>query len=69
MNWVFWFLIVVALVLVWYGLRGLFRFIGKSAYNGYDDVMNIVTEEDDDGHYYYDDVFDDDGREYYLEER
>lgn len=68
MNWVFWFLVVVALVLVWYGLRGLFRFIGKSAYNGYDDVMNIVTEEDTDDYYYYD-AMDDDSNEYYLEER
>lgn len=68
MNWVFWFLVVVALILVWYGLRGLFRFIGKSAYNGYDDVMNIVTEEDMDDYYYYD-AMDDDSNEYYLEER
>lgn len=67
MNWVFWFLVVVALVLVWYGLRGLFRFIGKSAYNGYDDVMNIVTEEDTDDYYYYD-AMDDDSNKYYLEE-
>ena len=61
MNWVFWFLIIVALVLVWYGLRGLFYSVGRSAYNGYDDVKNIVTEEDD--------AFDDDSDEYYLEER
>lgn len=68
MNWVFWFLVVVALVLVWYGLRGLFRSVGRSAYDGYDDVMNIVTEEDNDDYYYYD-AMDDDSNEYYLEER
>lgn len=68
MNWVFWFLVVVALVLVWYGLRGLFHSVGRSAYNGYDDVMNIVTEEDSDDYYYYD-AMNDDSDEYYLEER
>lgn len=68
MNWVFWFLVVVALVLVWYGLRGLFYSVGRSAYNGYDDVMNIVTEEDSDDAM-NDDYYYDDSNEYYLEER
>lgn len=46
MNIVFWFLVILALFLIWWGARGLFDKIGRKAYDMHDELADVVTEED-----------------------
>ena len=43
MNFVFWFLIIIALFFIWFGARKLFVKIGKSASSKYEEVSDIVS--------------------------
>ena len=47
MNIVFWFLVILALSLIWWGARGLFDKIGHKAYEAQDEISDIVTKEDE----------------------
>ena len=46
MNPVFWFLVILAMVAVWFGLRFLFRGIGGSFTNVINSTKQIMTDEE-----------------------
>ena len=47
MNIVFWFLVVLALVLVWFCASKLFEGIGKTIYKKHDDIVDVMTKEEE----------------------
>lgn len=46
MNIVFYLLVVIALVVLWVGLTGMFKPFGKYLYGLYKDTKDVMTEED-----------------------
>ncbi|MCI8867642.1 MAG: hypothetical protein HFE61_05760 [Anaerotignum sp.] len=50
MNPVFWFLVILAAVILWFGLSILFSPLGRWLYRTMDDTREILNEvENDDG--------------------
>ena len=48
MNWVFWVLIVLALICIWFGLTVLFKPIGRLTTKILKDTIEVVTEKEED---------------------
>ena len=46
MNWVFWALILLALVCIWFGLTILFKPTGKVVSKIVKDTVDVITEEE-----------------------
>ena len=46
MNPVFWFLVILALVGVWFALTPVFRYIGKTTRNKIDKTKEVISTED-----------------------
>lgn len=47
MNVVFWFLVLLALALVWFCASKLFEGIGRTVYKKHDDLMDVMTKEEE----------------------
>jgi len=45
---VFWFLVIIALVLLWFGLAFLFTPLGKGAKKYFGNAVNAITSEEED---------------------
>lgn len=48
MNIVFWLLVVIALVLIWFGCASIFGVIGRSFKNMIDNAKENIEEDDED---------------------
>ena len=48
MNWVFWVLIVLAVICIWFGLTVLFKPTGKLATKILKDTIDVITEKEED---------------------
>ena len=46
MNWVFWTLILIALIILWLSISGKFLFFGDFLSKIFEDTVNIMNEED-----------------------
>ena len=44
---VFWFLVIIALVLLWFGLAFLFTPLGKGAKKYFGDAIDIINEREE----------------------
>ena len=47
MNFVFWFLIILALAAFWWGLSSFFKGIGNSAYRELDRLKDDMSNDDE----------------------
>ena len=48
MNWVFWALILIVVIVIWFLISGLFNPIGRFFSKIFEDTVNILNEEEED---------------------